>query len=187
MGALTDRCAVCGKLECAFPARERDGQVVFDFGGGSTQLSEKQVTMLKSDHDYNERTGELGVRPIPMRRASVPPPASDWKLQVGMWALIALLLAMAWFGIGCGTTGQNILERTEAALRLLQCVESLPPVGSGVVSSAPPAAAVANHATTAGNLVDAGSPISRGIDATDPWWEPDASNARVEILQPGGE
>lgn len=179
MAALIDRCAVCGKPECAFPARERDGQVVFDFAGGSTKLSEKQVTMLKSDHAYNERTGELGVKPIPMRQASIPPPARDWKLQVGMWALIALLLAMAWYGIGCGTAAPNILDRTETALKLLQCVEeTLPPVDSRVVSSASPAAAVLS-------VADAGSPVSRGIDTVDPWWELDASSELVEILQPG--
>lgn len=35
---MSDQCAVCGKPDCAFPARERDGVTVFDFGGGSTKL-----------------------------------------------------------------------------------------------------------------------------------------------------
>lgn len=183
MGALTDRCAVCGKPECGYPARERDGKAVFEYGGGESDLTPVQMATLKADHAYDKRNGKLGTRPIAERPTSVSvPPPSDWTLQVCMWVLIALLLAMAWYGVGCGAAvTSNILDRTETALRLLQCVEqSLPPAGSGVVSGVSPTAAPKS-------VADAGAPTIRGIDETDPWWEPDASDARVENVRPGGE
>lgn len=175
---MSDHCAVCGKPDCAFPARERDGVPVFDFGGGSTNLTEKQVEMLKSDHAYNQRHGQLGTRPIAEKPTSLAPPQRDWLFHTGMWLVLALVLALAWFGIGCAGVPDKP-TRLQTALQLLTCVEeALPPEGSGVVNSAPPAAAPRI-------VVDGGAPVRRGIDETDPWWEPDASDARVEIMQPG--
>lgn len=175
---MSDHCAVCGKPECAFPARERNGVAVFDFGGGSTTLTKKQVTMLEDDHAYNQRHGKLGTRPIAERPTSVPPPHRDWLFQTGMWFVLALVLALAWFGIGCAGVPDKP-TRLQTALQLLTCVEeALPPDSSRVVNSAPPTAAPKT-------VADAGSPTRRGIDETDPWWVPDASSERVEIVQPG--
>lgn len=143
--------------------------------------------MLKDDHAYNARNGQLGTRPIAERPTSVSPPPRDWLFQTGMWLVLALVLALAWFGIGCAETPQAP-TRLQTALQLLTCVEeALPPDSSRMVNSAPPAAATTNPASAGSSLVDAGAPTRRGIDETDPWWVPDASDVRVEILKPGGE
>lgn len=181
---MSDRCAVCGKPECGYPARDRDGKAVFEFGGGESELTPVQMATLRADHAYDQRNGQLGTRPIAESPSSVPPPKHDWVMHAGMWFVLALMLAMVWYGFGCATadaTSLDAVARDRLVMHIAQCIEeALPPTGSRVGSSAPSTAAPAS-------VADAGVPTRRGIDTVDPWWEPDASDARVEIVRPGGE
>lgn len=176
---MPDVCAVCGRAECDYPARQSHGRQYFEFEGAVAPLSKEQMALLHADHAYDQRHGQLGTRPI-AEVPSVIPPKRDWLVNIGMWMLVALLLAMAWYGIGCGTTTGNALERTETALKLLQCIEqALPPADSGAAEPKPgsssPAAATTNPAPSSSSLVDAGAADSgiRSIGKLDPWWEPD--------------
>lgn len=156
---MPDVCAVCGKAECAYPARDRDGLTVFEFGQAAQSITREQLAMLRSDHAYEQRIGQLGTRPIAEIQPSAPAPRFDWPLKLGMWLVLALLLAMAWYGIGCGASSAgSILDRTETALRLLQCVEQVmpDPVG-GTVEAVAKSDRAAVVTSTVSPIADAGA------------------------------
>jgi len=175
---MPDVCAVCGRASCDYPARTRDGQAFFEFAGHEKSLTKSQLASLALDHGYVERTGQLGTRPIPETPTSVPPPKRDWVLNVGMWLVLALMLAMAWYGIGCAAveaaTSPEAIERSRLAIRIAQCVEEALP--SADSNAAKPTPGSSSPAAAVPSVVDAGAADSgiRGIDTADPWWVPDA-------------